>query len=109
MNSPKGPTPTFKDKINRAKWNDSYVSALRKKLLSFDLDEKREEREAQLKCRYCFYLSRDVIAGQGFTRKPCDCCNATQTYATTVTDRLCADCALAEKCCLHCCSSDVEW
>jgi hypothetical protein len=109
MNQPKGPTPTYKDKISQSRWNESYVNAMRKKLLAFDLDEKQSDRLSQLICKYCYYMKRDVIAGQSLTTKPCDCCNSLQTYMTTVTDRLCHYCALDEKCCLHCCSSDVEW
>ena len=100
---------SYKEKKERARMNSDTVGMYQANLTNYYSDFDKEERERVLLCRFCYYMRRGGIHGQGFTTRKCDSCGVYQIHATTDTNRICSDCALDEKCCKKCVSGDVGW
>lgn len=65
-----------------------------------DDDEKSERLERNL-CKACHYAPYRV-GGACIVTRPCMCCGKVETYPSTNTDVLCAECAVAGELCKHC-------
>jgi len=100
---------TYKEKQEKLFRNARVVSDMRSNLMDYDNDPEKDRRIEKLYCKFCYYIRRGSIAGQGFTRYGCYNCPKIVENPTTDCDNVCHDCALEQKCCAKCISSEVDW
>lgn len=92
---------TQKDIETRTYLNQQYEKKMKQRLKDFDEDLKKEKREKQHLCKYCFYLKSN-LSGQAFTASNCRMCDKETIFPTTQTDVLCIDCAKENGLCKEC-------
>ena len=83
-----------------------YVADLIKRAKDCETDSRKKERLVKYECKACFYIN-GRIGGAAMTNRDCMSCGKTETYASTVTDVLCMDCAKEHNLCKHC-GGDIE-
>jgi hypothetical protein len=101
------PAPTFErsfllQRTRSASRRFEGVLAMARRLTE---DPEKGARQARQYCKPCYYEER--LAGQAITEQPCACCSKPQTYASTLTDVLCLECAREHELCKRC-GADIE-
>lgn len=86
--------------ISRTERAKRQVDSAIKRARSLEQDSDRDERLRRHLCKACHYFTK--LAGQAITTQPCSCCGVQQTYASTDTDIVCAECAQEHEICKHC-------
>ena len=79
----------------------AYIAETERRTEECRTDSRREARQKDRECRWCFY--RSGMAGQAFTDWTCWSCGKEDQSSTTSHPRLCVECAdklgLCERCC----------
>ena len=82
--------------------NASYHRFWTQRLAELASDTDHARRTAQQRCRWCWYVNRHAIAGQGFTRYTCQHCAYESMHETTQVPILCRPCAVTLAVCQQC-------
>lgn len=91
------------DNINLASfYSKRYLDERIQAVRAAEEDGKKEQRLVARRCVFCYYLRRNVMAGQAFTQSFCGGCRETTTFATTDVDQYCAPCADRYGLCVYC-------
>lgn len=68
-------------------------------------DPDKGRRLNKQECVVCYYTAK--VGGQAMTETNCGICDKTMLYASTVTNKLCYECASMHDLC-QCCGADIK-
>ena len=92
---------TFQNIENNTYFAEQRYRELKKRLDSYDNDDKKEYRLKKRYCKSCQYL-RGGLAGQAFTNFNCKNCGVECSHPNTDLDKYCAKCADEHDVCVKC-------
>lgn len=87
----------FKSNMNQMKYLD-----LKDKLQKYELDNAKILRVKNNVCKVCFYLNKDMMYFQAFTKSNCVMCGVELTFCNSDVNRLCLSCAKKHNLCIKC-------